>query len=223
MANLVITIDGPAGSGKSTIARLLAQKIGAKFLDTGAMYRAVTLAAMQADIDMADQNQLAKVLDDNEFDFACQDDKMIVLINGLDTTEQIRSPLVTDNAHYVASSEKLREKLVAMQRQFAAKQEKVVTEGRDQGTVAFADADFKFFLTADVAERARRRAAELKTEAIVLDIEQIKEAIEKRDISDQSRSVGPLKPADDAIIVDTTELNIDQVLEKLLSYMEKDV
>ncbi len=116
MADLVITIDGPAGSGKSTIARLLAARIGAKFLDTGAMYRAVTLAAMQAGVNMEDQSELAKVLDSNKFDFSCVDDKMIVHVNGVDVTDQIRIPQVTDNAHYVASAEKLREKLVQIQR-----------------------------------------------------------------------------------------------------------
>ena len=216
MAELVITIDGPAGSGKSTVARLLAEKLGASFLDTGAMYRAVTLAAMQDSVDMADENKLLEVLQRHRFHFAAENDKMIVHIDGEDVTEQIRQPEVTANAHYIASSGKLREKLVEMQQQFAAGEKKIVTEGRDQGTVAFPDADIKFYLTADVAERARRRYSELQAKGITTSLEQIKNDIAKRDESDESRTVGPLKPAADAIIVDTTDLTIEEVVEKLM-------
>ncbi len=219
MADLVITIDGPAGSGKSTVARLLASRLGASFLDTGAMYRAVTLAAMQAGIDMCDQQQLISVLDSKKFEFTSEDDKMVVLMDDVDITEQIRSSQVTVNSKYIASSEKLRKRLVKMQQDFAANQKKIVTEGRDQGTVAFADAEFKFFLVADINERARRRQAEPKAKGGGGNLKEIKEAIEKRDRSDESRSVGPLKPADDAIIVDTTNLNIEEVAQKLSSYI----
>ena len=221
MANLIITIDGPAASGKSTVARLLAKQLRVSFLDTGAMYRAVTLAAMQAGVNMSDQEKLLSVLDRREFRFVAKEDKMAVYIDGIDVTEQIRNPEVTANARYIASAAKLREKLVQMQRQFAAGEKKLVTEGRDQGTVAFPDADIKFFLTASVSERARRRQTELKAKGAEENLEQIQKAIDKRDRSDQSRAVGPLKPAGDAVIVDTTDLNIEQVVEKLLSYVEK--
>ncbi len=217
----IITIDGPAASGKSTVARLLAEKLGASFLDTGAMYRAVTLAAMQADVDMSDEDELLGVMETSEFQFSLRDDKMVVCINGIDVTEQIRQPQITANARHIASSPKLREKLVQMQRRFAADREKIVTEGRDQGTVAFSDADIKFYLTADSIERARRRQAELRAKAGDESLEQIQKAIEERDKSDENRTVGPLRPAEDAIVVDTTDLSIEEVVEKLLGYVKE--
>jgi len=221
MATLVITIDGPAASGKSTVARLLAERLGASFLDTGAMYRAVTLAAIEAGVDMSDEEKLLGVLDNRKFQFAVRESKTVVCIDGLDVTEQIRQPEVTANARYIASATKLREKLVEMQRQFAAREKKIVTEGRDQGTVAFADADVKFFLSADARERARRRLAELRGKGSSESLEKIQRAIEERDKSDEGRAVGPLRPADDAIVIDTTDLTIEEVVEKLLRCVEE--
>ncbi len=221
MASLIITIDGPAASGKSTVARLLAEKLAATFLDTGAMYRAVTLAAIQAGVDLSDEEKLLDVLDNRNFQFAGKKSKMTVCIDGVDVTELIREPKVTANARHIASAARLRAKLVQMQRQFAAGEEKLVTEGRDQGTVAFSNADIKFFLTAETGERAKRRQAELQAKGISESLEQIQRAIEERDKSDQSRAVGPLKPANDAIVVDTTNLSIEQVVEKLFGYVEE--
>ena len=221
MAEMVITIDGPAASGKSTAARMLARKLGASFLDTGAMYRAVTLAAMQAEVDMSDQDKLLGVMETSEFQFSLRNGKMVVCINGIDVTEQIRQPQITANARYIASSPKAREKLVQMQRRFAAGREKIVTEGRDQGTVAFSDADIKFYLIADSIERARRRQAELRAKGSDESLEQIQKAIEERDKSDENRTAGPLRPAKDAIVVDTTDLSIEEVVEKLLSCVKE--
>jgi cytidylate kinase len=208
----VITIDGPAASGKSTVARLVAAKLGATFLDTGAMYRAATLAAMLDGADLTDQQRILDVLDETVFEFKAAPDGMLVQIDGVDATDQIRDPKVTANARYVACLAPARECLVDMQRRFAQAYGKVVTEGRDQGTVAFPDADVKFYLTADLNERARRRQAELKTKG---------QAILKRDQSDESRSVGPLKPANDAVIVDTTGLTIEEVVEKLVACVKQ--
>jgi len=252
MADLIVTIDGPAASGKSTVARLLAEKLDASFLDTGAMYRAVTLAAMQAGIDLSDEQKLLEITQTCDFQFSAGAGKMMVRLDNLDVTEQIRDQEVTANARYIAGAPDVRSELVRMQRKFAAGREKIVTEGRDQGTVAFADADVKFFLTADPAERARRRQADLKaslhkpcaekvqrgegvpasvgteqgqdardTKDDGQSLEQIQRAIENRDKSDQSRDVGPLKPAEDAIIVDTTALTIDEVVEKLLTFVKE--
>jgi cytidylate kinase len=221
MADLIITIDGPAASGKSTAARLLARKLGASFLDTGAMYRAVTLAGTQAGIDLSDQQKLLGVMEKSEFQFLTQQDRMLVRINGKDVTEKLRDPEITDNARYIASAPKIREKLVQMQRRFAAGEKRIVTEGRDQGTVAFADADIKFFLTARCEERARRRQAELQARGMHESLNQIQSAIEERDKSDQSRAVGPLKPAEDAVLIDTTDLNIEEVVEKLLGFVKE--
>jgi cytidylate kinase len=221
VANLIITIDGPAASGKSTMAKLLAERIGASFLDTGAMYRAVTLAAMQAGVDMSNEEELLGVLNVNRFEFAIKEGKTAVFINGVDFTEQIRDPKVTANARYVASAARMREKLVEMQRRFAAGEKRIVTEGRDQGTVAFPDADIKFYLTADIDERAKRRQAELRVKGSKEGFAQIQKAIEERDESDRSRTTGPMKPAEDGIVVDTTGLSIEDVVEKLLGYVEK--
>ena len=221
MANLIITIDGPAASGKSTAARLLAERLGASFLDTGAMYRAVTLAAMRAGVDMNNEQGLLRVLETSEFQFTVEEGKMTVSIDGVDVTEQIRGPEVTANARHIASSGKLREKLVAMQRRFAADEDKIVTEGRDQGTVAFPDADIKFYLTAKPAERARRRQAELRAKGQERSLDEIQNAIEARDKSDESRVIGPLKPADDAIVVDSTDLNTEEVVEELLRLVKE--
>lgn len=221
MADLIITIDGPAASGKSTVARLLAEKLDASFLDTGAMYRAVTLAAMQAGVDLNDQCKLLDIAQTHEIRLTAKAGKTTVCLDNVDVTEQIRDPEVTTNARYIAGAPDVRAELVRMQRQFAAERRKVVTEGRDQGTVAFADADVKFFLTASAAERARRRQADLKAGGNNQSLEQIQRAIEQRDKSDESRAVGPLKPADDAIIADTTDLTIDGVVEKLLAIVKE--
>lgn len=223
MANLVITIDGPAASGKSTVARLLAEKLGASFLDTGAMYRAVTLAAIRAGVDISDQDKLLEVMQTSDFQFLAKEDKMAVYIDGVDVTEQIRQPQVTANARHIASSAKLRAKLVQMQRRFAAGQEKIVTEGRDQGTVAFEDADIKFYLTADLSERTKRRQAELQAKGGTESLEQIQRAIEERDKSDENRAIGPLRPASDAIVIDTTNLSIEEVVEKILHCVQENV
>ncbi len=221
MAELIVTIDGPAGSGKSTMARLLAQKLKARFLDTGAMYRAVTLAAMQAGINLESQRELLEIIQKNDFDFSIINDNTKVYINGIDMTEQIRDPEVTSNARHIASAPNVRDKLVQMQRQFAAEQEKIVTEGRDQGTVAFPEAQIKFFLTAEPAERARRRQIDLQAKGINDSLVQIQKAIEQRDKSDRDRAVGPLKPADDAIVVDTTGMTIEQSANRLFEYVKE--
>ncbi|UCD51265.1 MAG: (d)CMP kinase, partial [Phycisphaerales bacterium] len=144
-----------------------------------------------------------------------------VVVDGIDVTKEIRSPELTADVRHVASSPALRARLVEMQRQFAARHERVVTEGRDQGTVAFADAAVKFFLVADAAERARRRQAELQARGVASDLGELTQAIEARDESDRNRTVGPLRPADDAICVDTTKLTIDEVVERLLGHINR--
>ncbi len=218
MSKLVITIDGPAASGKSTAAVNLAERLGATFLDTGAMYRAATFAAMEAGADMNDQQELFDVLKQSDFKFLADKKGLVVLLNGVDVTEKIREPVVTENVRYIASAARIRAELVDMQREFAAEHEKIVTEGRDQGTVVFGDADVKFFLLADSAERARRRQRQLQLKGINADFDQIHEAIVQRDQSDENRSVGPLKTAEDAVVVDTVDMSIEDVVEKLLGF-----
>jgi len=217
---MIITLDGPSASGKSTIARLLARRIGASFLDTGAMYRAVTLAAMQTGVDIEDEQAILKVLAEKDFDFADIGGRMVVRIDGSDVTKAIRRPEVTANARYIASCPEVRKRLVQMQRRYASEEKNIVTEGRDQGTIVFPDADVKFYLTASIEERARRRQEELSTSGKEVSLKEIREAIRSRDESDQSRSVGPLKAADDAIVVDTTNISIEQVVDKLFGFLD---
>ena len=146
---------------------------------------------------------------------------MTVCVNSSDITKAIRQPEITANAKYIAAAPALRKRLVQMQREYAASKHKVITEGRDQGTVAFPDADIKFFLTADLDERAKRRQQDLKEKGIKQTIDQVRCDIEKRDKSDQNRTTGPLKPADDAIVIDTTNLTIPQVIQQLIAWIEK--
>ena len=223
MAGLIITIDGPAGVGKSTVAQLLAQQLGVAFLDTGAMYRAVTLAAMRNEADLTDKEQLLEILQSTNFQFIIVDDQMKVSIDGVDVTGEIRAGAVTANVRYIAQAPNLRRRLVQMQRRFAEEYEyeKIVTEGRDQGTVAFPNADFKFFLTADLSERARRRQKQLTANGKQPNLEKIRVEIKKRDTSDEQRTVGPLTPAPDATIIDTTDLDAKSVVEKMLEYIKK--
>jgi CMP/dCMP kinase len=219
MTLLVVTIDGPAASGKSTVARLLARRLDATFLDTGAMYRAVTWAAQRDGVDLGDEAQLARVIDRHVFAFEPAVDQLRALVDGADVTPEIRDPALTANVRHIAASPAMRVRLVEMQRQFAQAHRRVVTEGRDQGTVAFPDAALKFYLEADLVERARRRQRDLQAQGSPADLEPLKVAIEARDRSDRERSVGPLKPAPDAILIDTTNLTVEEVVEHLLQHI----
>ena len=216
----VITIDGPAGSGKSTVAKMLADKVGARFLDTGAMYRAVTLAAMNTQTDLADQSALLEMMKRTDFKFHLQDACLEVQIDGVDATQSIRTPEVTVNVKFIAAAGEIRTELVKLQRQFADNLKRVVTEGRDQGTVAFPNADYKFFLVADVMERAKRRHAELIVKGIDANLDDIADAIEKRDESDRNRTDGPLIAAGDAIQIDSTSLDAQGVVNAMLSHIK---
>ena len=214
--SFVITIDGPAGVGKSTVARMLARRLDAVFLDTGATYRAVTVAALDAGVDLTDPQAVLAVMGRTNFNFSHDGDLLRVKINGTDATQTIREPDVTEQVKHVACAPVLREQLVKLQQDFAAQFDRVVTEGRDQGTVVFPDATYKFFLTADSQERTRRRHTELKAAGKEVDPDQLHQQIIERDASDVNRTVGPLKPAADAVMIDTTNIDAQQVVHQML-------
>ncbi len=207
---MIVTIDGPAGAGKSSAARGLARRLGFEFLDTGAMYRAVTLAGLRAKIDLSDQGALARLLDGLHLEMPAD----CVLVNGTDVTRSIRTAEVTAASGLVADSPVVRRRLVEMQRRIAAGRD-MVCEGRDQGTVVFPDAARKFFLVADPLERARRRRREMEARGESLSLEDVLRAQEERDRRDAARDLAPMVPADDAIILDTTHLTPDQVLDRM--------
>lgn len=213
---MIITIDGPAGAGKSTVARRLAQQLGYWFLDTGAMYRAVALAALRAGIDWNDGPAIAELA--SQLPLSMDDNR--VLLGDEDITQAIRSSDVTANTRHVADNQEARGHLVALQRRLA-QGKNVVTEGRDQGTVAFPEADCKIFLTASPRRRAERRVRERQAKGEHVTLRRVLDEQNRRDREDESRPVGKLCPADDATIVDTDELGLEQAVDTLLHHVRK--
>lgn len=207
---MIVTIDGPAGSGKSTAARGLSQRLGFEFLDTGAMYRCVALAVLNQGIDPADSKSVGDVSQQIRITFA----DAHVILNGEDVTQAIRTAEVSEAASQVAQYPAVREALVDLQRQ-AAEGVNIVSEGRDQGTVVFPHALCKFFLIADPEERARRRFDEMQGQDQEITQAEILQQIHQRDQRDESRTVAPLKPADDAVEINTSQLSIEEVLDQL--------
>jgi cytidylate kinase len=216
---LIIAIDGPAGSGKSTVSKGIAKRLGLLYLDTGAMYRALTLKAMRRHVDLNDEMALVTLAHSTKIDLK-DDESLKVFLDREDVSLLIRTPEVTANVKYVARVPGVRREMVRMQREIGAVKGAVL-EGRDIGTVVFPDASYKFYLDADPEERARRRHKELKLLGQVVDFASLKRDIIQRDESDMKRAVGALKKADDAIAVDTTHLGIDQVVEKLLLHIKE--
>lgn len=218
---MTITIDGPAGSGKSTVARKLAARLRIAYLDTGAMYRVVTLAALEDEVDLSDEAALTRLAATADFDLDCGPTHVRVTLRDHDVTEEIRSMRVNDHTRYIASSPGVRELLVQRQRELGDKLGSVVTEGRDQGSVVFPDARFKFFMDAELEKRAVRRFHELLADGEEVTIEQVIENLRARDISDAGREVAPLRVPDGAVVIDTTHLSIAQVVDQILAQLEK--
>jgi len=207
----VVTIDGPAGAGKSSVARRLAGKLGWRFLDTGALYRLVTLAALRAGADLASDHDLGALVTGLDVSWHASQ----VALGGEDVTAAIRSVEVTRASRFVADSPSVRRRLVQWQRDFAAGAD-TVTEGRDQGTIVFPHAFRKFFLTASAEERARRRFADFQASGQSLDFESVLEDLRARDARDVARPIAPMRPAANAVLIDTTGMSIDQVVEQLV-------
>ena len=207
---MIVTLDGPAGAGKSSVARALAARLGFRFLDTGAMYRAVAWAAQQRQLDWNDSDGLDLLT--RELDIRVTEDQ--VLLDGRDVTKIIRTMEVTGVIHHVADNPNVRRQLVELQRQVAANGD-FVTEGRDQGTIVFPNAECKIFLTASPAERARRRMGDLKNRGEELSMEEVLSRQNTRDQRDRSRAVGALIAADDAIQFDTSNMELDKVVDQL--------
>lgn len=212
-AIVVVAIDGPAGSGKSTVAKKLAKALDLDYLDTGAMYRAVTLAALNRGIDPRDHDGIAALGGSVRIDLQADG---TVNVDGVDATRQIRSPEVTSAVSAVAANPELRSALVSQQRDWARSRGGGVLEGRDIGTVVFPDADLKVYLTASPEVRARRRAVESRAG----DVAAVAADLARRDAFDSGRDHDPLRQADDAITVDTSDLSIDEVVEKLVALLE---
>ncbi len=207
---MIVTLDGPAGAGKSSAARELARRLGFQFLDTGATYRAVTYWGLRTGIDLTNPEEMSRLL--AGMNLVLEGDR--VLVNGEDVTPRLRTAEVTAASAAVADSPEARRLLASLQREFACSRD-VVTEGRDQGTVVFPDALCKFFVTADPNERARRRQQQMAVRGERVELPEVLAAQEQRDRRDAARALAPMVPAADAFVIDTTHLGLDQVVDRM--------
>jgi CMP/dCMP kinase len=218
---LVVAIDGPAGAGKSTAARKLAQRLGYVLVDTGALYRGVALAAFERNVDWEDAGSLGHLVDSLSLSFQRDADGTARLcIDGIDRSADIRTPHISTGASRVSRHAAVRRALLGLQRRLGA-QGAVVLEGRDIGTVVFPDAEVKVFLTATDESRARRRHLELQKAGHEVDLERVLDDIRERDRADSQRDVSPMRAADDAILLDTSDMDLDQVLDRLEHLVKK--
>lgn len=211
----IIAVDGPSGSGKSTISQIIAKKLNIEYLNTGLMYRAVTKYFLDNNLDeQTDDEILKRILEEISIDF--KDNRL--LLNGIDVTDKLRNDEVTANVSWVSARSYVREKMVDLQRKIA-ENTSFILDGRDIGSVVFPDAKYKFYLTASAINRAKRRFDQGESD---MTVEEIEKAIIKRDNYDSNRKVAPLKIAEGAVVIDSSDLDINQTVDKILSYMEKD-
>lgn len=212
---IVVAIDGPGGAGKSTVSRMLAQALAYRYVDTGAMYRIVGVLAAEAGLPLDDEAKLAALCDEVDMRFEERNGKMCALVGERDLSADIRTPEAAQNASRYSTVPAVRDRLVARQREMG-RDGGVVMEGRDIGTVVFPDAALKVFLDASPRERARRRAAELHGEVSDAEIERMARDIGERDARDRGRTHSPLRPADDAVLLDSTDKGIEDVVKELI-------
>ena len=218
--HLVITLDGPAGAGKSTVAKSLAGRLGIFYLDTGAMYRALTLKALRLKMDLSDEEALSALAGNTKIAFKeMPDGSLNITLDGEDVAAAIRAPQVTNNTYYAARTPGVRALMVAWQRAIG-QDRSIVTDGRDQGTVVFKDARYKFYLDAEPQERVRRRYKELIAAGKDVHLDQLRAEMQERDQKDFTRAVGPLKKAPDAITVDTTGLTVEGTVDKIMKLIQ---
>lgn len=216
--NNIITVDGPSGAGKGTLCYALAQKLGFALLDSGAIYRVTALAALKKAIDLADETQLAQLASELDIQFLAEQGEVKVLLDGQDVSAEIRTQPVAEAASKVAVFAQVRVALLQRQRDFASNNG-LIADGRDMGTVVFPEASVKLFLDASAEERAKRRLKQLQSKGINGNFSQILAEIKERDLRDRNRAVAPLVPAQDALLLDSTTLSIEQVVEQALAYI----
>ena len=212
MKQLIIAIDGPAASGKSTTARLVAEKLGYLYIDTGAMYRALTVKALEEKIDLTDENALTKLAKRSKIELKKENNKYRTLLDGKDVSEKIREPEVSRNVSVVCMPKGVRKRMVTLQQEMG-KKGGVVLEGRDIGTVVFPNAHLKIFMIASIEERAKRRKKDLEAKGYEVNLKQLKQEIMMRDKKDSTRENSPLTKAKDALLLDTTNLTIQKQVD----------
>jgi cytidylate kinase len=215
MKKLIIAIDGPAASGKSSVAKLLARRLNYLYIDTGAMYRAITLIALRSHVDLKDQQAISKLLEDCDI----QVGKEFIFLNGEDVTSAIRSNAVTEHVSLISSYPKVREVMMSKQREIG-KDGGVVMDGRDIGTYVFPTADIKIYQTADAETRALRRYQENRVHGREMSLEEVHQDIVRRDKYDSTREFAPLKKANDAVLMDTTSMSVEDVVSKILDLVK---
>ncbi|TNG94208.1 (d)CMP kinase [Pasteurellaceae bacterium USgator11] len=216
--NIVITIDGPSGVGKGTLCQALAEKLGFELLDSGAIYRVLGVAAVKSAVALDDETALAALAAKLDIRFVPENGVVKVLLNGEDVSSEIRTEIAGNNASKVAPFAQVRSALLQRQRDFST-EKGLIADGRDMGTVVFPQAQVKIFLDASSEERAKRRFKQLQQKGVAADYDQILSEIKERDFRDRNRAVAPLKPADDAFLLDSSALSISEVIEKALQYV----
>ncbi len=216
MKKLVIAIDGPAASGKSTTSKLIARRLGYLYVDTGAMYRAMTLKVLEQKIDLDDCDAIGQLARQTKISLVHINNELRVLLDGRDVTRAIRSQQVTKSVSAISMIDSVREVMVREQRRMGT-EGGIVLEGRDIGTVVFPNADLKVYMVADVEKRASRRLKDLEKQGVEVSLEDLKQEIIERDRKDSKRNISPLRKADDAIVIDTSDLTVDQQVELIVT------